>query len=159
MPIMAQEILVLGVKRYGFTNEDNGEKIEGTTIFYLEDFEYPFNESNMKGVFPLNVTANNMEFFNKFPQLPAYYNVVFRSKPDKKGKPVSVPVDATFSRSLNLSNDIVPDLKVAKVSQQSLLLLMITQNGFIIILKIFFITYNFHSRCLLKYLKTFQKPS
>ena len=104
-----QEILVLGVKRYGFAN-DGGERVEGTTIFYLEDFEYPFNEANMKGVFPLNVTNNSMDFFNQFTELPAYYNVVFRSKPDKKGKPVQVPVDAKFSRSLNLS----PDLKVAK---------------------------------------------
>jgi hypothetical protein len=107
-----QEILVLGAKRYGFVNEESGEKIEGTTIFYLEDFDYPFNETNMKGVFPLNVTNQSMDFYDKFTELPAYYNVVFRQKPDKKGKPVTVPVEAKYSRPFVLA-DAVPD-KVAK---------------------------------------------
>ena len=106
---MAQEILVLGVKRYGFTN-DGGEKIEGTTVIYVEDLEFPFEESNMKGIFPMNVTNQSSEFFEKFPTVPAYYNVTFRQKPDKKGKPVSVPVEAKFSRALFPTTD----LKVAK---------------------------------------------
>ncbi len=93
------EVLVLGVKRYGFTN-DGGERVEGTTVFYLEGFDFPFNEGNMKGIFPLNVTNQSENFFDKFIDLPAYYNIVFRQKPDKKGKPVSVPVDAKYSRPL-----------------------------------------------------------
>lgn len=104
-----QEILVLGVKRYGFTN-DGGEKVEGTNIVYIEGFDYSFDEVNMKGVFPMNVTNASMDFFEKFQEVPAYYNVVFRQRPDKKGKPVSVPVEAKFSRPL-----FPPaELKVAK---------------------------------------------
>jgi hypothetical protein len=92
-----QEVLVFGVKRYAFTNDD-GERVEGTQVIYVEGLDYPFEEINMKGIFPMTVTHQSSDFFDKFPTLPGYYNVVFRQKPDRKGKPVSVPVDAKFVR-------------------------------------------------------------
>ncbi len=106
---MGKEVLVLGAKRYCFVKDD-GERIEGTTIYYTEDMDYPYEDINMKGVFPMNVTNKNMDFFDKFPQLPGYYDMVFRNKPDKQGKPVAVPVEAKFLRPFTTA----PELKVAK---------------------------------------------
>lgn len=105
---LGQEIIVLGVKRYGFTN-DSGERIEGTQVTYVEDFDYTFEEANMKGIFPMTVVHNSDKFFDKFPTLPGHYEVIFKQKPDKKGRPVTVPVDAKFISAYNK-----PELKVAK---------------------------------------------
>jgi len=105
---LGQEIIVLGVKRYGFTNDD-GERIEGTQVVYVEDLEYTFEEANMRGIFPMTVVNNSDKFFDKFSTLPGIYNVIFKQKPDKRGRPVTVPVDAKFVRAYNQ-----PDLKIAK---------------------------------------------
>ena len=94
---IGQELLVLGVKRYSFTNEGSGEIVEGTRMEYIEGFEYPFDESNMKGIFVMNVTAPYV-FFEKVDKVPAYYNVVFRQRPGAGGKPVQVPVDLQYLR-------------------------------------------------------------
>lgn len=95
------EILVLGVKRYSFVNKETGEKVEGTKIEYVEGFDYPFQDSNMKGIFPMNVTGA-YSMFDKFTKVPAWYNVEFRQRPDRNGKPVSTPVDAKFVKDLDL---------------------------------------------------------
>lgn len=102
---MSQEILVLGVKKYRFANEQ-GEKVEGTQVTYVEGFDYPFEEQNMRGVFPMTVTNRSEDFYDKFKEVPAYYNVVFRQKPDRQGKPVPVPVDAKYSRSLHQQENL-----------------------------------------------------
>lgn len=94
-----QELLILGVKRYGFTDKEDGRIIEGTKIEYLEGFDYPFDEANMKGVFALTMQAE-YKLFDKFAELPAYYNVVVRKKPGKNGKAEEVAMDVKFSRPM-----------------------------------------------------------
>ncbi|MCX7746595.1 MAG: hypothetical protein N2645_06875 [Clostridia bacterium] len=89
------EALVLGVKRYSFVNDD-GEKVEGAKIAYLDDLEGTFFQTNdLKGIFPLTVSAP-VGAFDHFSKLPAFYDLDFRQRPDSKGKPVMVLVGAKF---------------------------------------------------------------
>ncbi len=76
--------LVLGIRRYGFKDDGSGERVEGSKISYLTlDAE---DEEDSRGEIPLEVSAPR-SLFEKFDELPAFYDLDFRQRPGRGGKP------------------------------------------------------------------------
>ncbi len=74
---------MLGIRRYGF-KDDGGERVEGSKISYLTlDAE---DEEDSRGEIPLEVSAPR-SMFEKFDDLPAFYDLDFRQRPGRGGKP------------------------------------------------------------------------
>lgn len=85
--------LVLNAKRYSFKNDD-GEQVEGTTLQYLEPGEL-VDESNRRGAEVLTITAP-VDFFDQLPTLPGVYDLGFRQRPGKNGRPTLAVTSARF---------------------------------------------------------------
>lgn len=85
--------LVLNAKRYSFAN-DEGEKVEGTTLQYLEPGEL-VAEENRRGAEVLTITAP-VDFFDQLPTLPGIYDLNFRQRPGKNGRPTLAVTSARF---------------------------------------------------------------
>ncbi len=75
--------LVLGARRYSFDGEDGG-RVEGVTLHYLTDDQFP--DENQKGQLPMQVSAPS-EVFHQLSQLPGQYEIDFRQRPGRGGKP------------------------------------------------------------------------
>ena len=74
---------MLGIRRYGF-KDDGGERVEGSKISYLTlDAE---DEEDSRGEIPLEVSAAR-SMFEKFDELPGFYDLDFRQRPGRGGKP------------------------------------------------------------------------
>jgi hypothetical protein len=91
--------LVLNAKRYSFKNDD-GELVEGTTLQYL-DPEEEVQEANRRGAEVLTITAP-VDFFDQLHTLPGSYDLNFRQRPGKNGRPTLAVTSARFSESVNL---------------------------------------------------------
>lgn len=85
--------LVLNAKRYSFANDD-GEKVEGTTLQYLEPAEL-VAEENRRGAEVMTITAP-VEFYDQLPTLPGLYDLGFRQRPGKNGRPTLTVTSARF---------------------------------------------------------------
>lgn len=83
LKIMSNHI-VTGVRSFNFVNDD-GEKVQGVTVYYLDSF----NEDSEygKGHTSLNLTMIG-DHMAKFPELPGVYDLNFRQARDQKGRPV-----------------------------------------------------------------------
>ena len=92
--------LVLNAKRYSFANDD-GEKAEGTTLQYLEPGEL-VAEENRRGAEVLTITAP-VDFFDQLPTLPGLYDMHFRQRPGKNGRPTLTVTSARFLAAAELS--------------------------------------------------------
>lgn len=79
-----RKVLVVGAKRYSFTDRESNRQVEGTKVHYL-DLE-TLKENDSAGMIPASV---NLEYgeFSKFEQLPAVYELEFGFTL-KNGKPV-----------------------------------------------------------------------
>lgn len=76
--------IVTGVRPFNFVNDD-GEKIQGVTVHYLDTVNE--NSDFGKGHAALNLTLIG-DHMAKFPELPAVYDLSFRQARDQKGRPV-----------------------------------------------------------------------
>lgn len=85
--------LVLNAKRYSFKNDD-GEQVEGTTLQYVEPGEL-VQEENRRGAEVLTLTAP-VDFFNQLATLPGLYDLGFRQRPGKNGRPTLTVTSARF---------------------------------------------------------------
>lgn len=92
--------LVLNAKRYSFAN-DNGEKVEGTTLQYL-DPEEVVTEENRCGVEVMTITAP-LDFYEQLTQVPGLYDLGFKQRPGKNGRPTLTVTSARFVSSAVLS--------------------------------------------------------
>lgn len=78
--------LVLGARRYSFRSDD-GERVEGATLHYLTlDGEPDTSTGDEKGEIPLAVSAP-LAVFQDLRTAPAFYDVDFRQRPGKGGRP------------------------------------------------------------------------
>lgn len=85
--------LVLGARRYSFDGEGGG-RVEGVTLHYLTDDQY--SDRDQKGRVPMQVSAPS-EVFHQLNQLPGEYEVDFRQRPGRGGKPTLSAVGVTFT--------------------------------------------------------------
>lgn len=95
--------LVLNAKRYSFSNDD-GEKVEGTTLQYLEPGEL-VAEENRRGAEVLTITAP-VDFFDQLSTLPGLYDLNFRQRPGKNGRPTLTVTSARFLSSSELAPEL-----------------------------------------------------
>lgn len=92
--------LVLNAKRYSFAN-DNGEKVEGTTLQYL-DPEEVVTEENRRGAEVMTITVP-LDFYEQLTQVPGLYDLGFKQRPGKNGRPTLTVTSAWFVSSAVLS--------------------------------------------------------
>jgi hypothetical protein len=91
--------LVLNAKRYSFAN-DEGEKVEGTTLQYL-DPEETAQEANRQGVEVMTISAP-LGFYEQLPALPGFYDLTFKQRPGKNGRPTLTVTSASFIETARL---------------------------------------------------------
>jgi hypothetical protein len=73
----------LGARRYDF-KDDDGARIEGVTLHYLTSDQD--GGEDQKGTIPLQVSAPPSTF-HQLEVLPGRYDVDFRQRPGRGGKP------------------------------------------------------------------------
>lgn len=97
------QVLVLGARRYDF-KDDDGARVEGVTVHYLtvdpEDEGSPGDE-NQKGEIPFSVSAP-ASVFHQFEQLPGYYEVDFRQRPGRGGRPTLQAARVSYAGAVSL---------------------------------------------------------
>jgi hypothetical protein len=92
--------LVLNAKRYSFANDD-GEKVEGTTLQYLDPEEI-VQESNRQGLEVMTISAP-LGFFDQLHTLPGAYDLSFKQRPGKNGRPTLTVTAASFVDGVELA--------------------------------------------------------
>lgn len=97
-----QRVLVFGARRYDFKDDDGG-RVEGVTLHYLT-LDGSEGEENQLGEIPFQCSAP-VSMFHHFESSPAMYDVVFKQRPGRGGKPtlhatkVSYAGEASFDGS------------------------------------------------------------
>ena len=61
---MEQDIIVLGVKKYSFANQDTGEIVEGTNVYWIP--KQTENDNNLLGFNPQKTNFQSLEKFETF---------------------------------------------------------------------------------------------
>jgi len=94
------EVLVLKATCYSFTDEKTGELKQGASVTFCKDLSGGKTKDNEIGI---DVVTSRMpyECFIEVPEAPAFYNMEFGFKQDRKtGKPELVVESLKWSRSL-----------------------------------------------------------
>ena len=92
---------MLSAKRYNFTNDD-GEKVAGTTLQYLDPVELVSEEAR-RGVEVLTISAP-LELFDQLHTLPGSYDLGFRQRPGRNGRPTLTLTSAAFLEGVELGH-------------------------------------------------------
>lgn len=90
--------IVTGIRPFDFANDD-GEKVQGVTVYYLDTFNEESDYS--RGHTALNLTLIG-DHLHKFVELPAVYDMNFRQSRDSKGRPTLRLQDLEFVEPFNL---------------------------------------------------------
>lgn len=90
--------VVLGIQPVDFPDE-NGQRIQGAKVHYLPD-EAEYTQQ-AKGFLPLNLFMRG-DHVAKFEQLPGVYELDFRQRRDKQGKPIMMLKDCEYIESYNV---------------------------------------------------------
>jgi hypothetical protein len=99
-----QECLLLSARRYDF-KDDDGRRIEGVTLTYITgDVDH---ESDRRGFAPLSLPAP-MDVWHQLQAVPGYYQVDFRQRPGKGGRPTLQAVGLEFIAPVDLDPSTVP---------------------------------------------------
>lgn len=91
------QCLVLGARRYDF-KDDDGAPVRGVTLYYLTG-DADEAEENQVGEIPMQVSAPLAVFDQLDHQLPAYYDVDFRQRPGRGGRPTLQATGVSYSGS------------------------------------------------------------
>jgi len=75
---------VLSAKRYSF--QGSGGIVEGCKVTYCDSPDP--SDRDFKGLPVVTITSFDRSLFDQFPALPGEYELEFRQKPGKDGKPV-----------------------------------------------------------------------
>lgn len=94
--------LVLAVRRYNLRNEQTGDVVKGTTIFYTDE---PIKNEGLNGILPMKINGS-YEDFEKFDSLPGFYEMEFRQKPGPDGKPRLEYKDSSVIENLVFNPDL-----------------------------------------------------
>lgn len=91
--------LVLNAKKYSFVDEATGEVKSGMHVTYIDPLMR--EDSNMqKGDLVMKVPALESNF-EKLNNIPGFYELDFRQRPDAKGRPVLTLADVKFIEKVN----------------------------------------------------------
>lgn len=93
------ELLILGYKTYGFTNENTGEYIEGAKVYCVPD-EQEKNE-NQSGLLPMSISCP-LDLLKLLTELPARYAVTYSCKVGKNQKMETVPSSFKLTKKVTL---------------------------------------------------------
>ncbi len=79
--------LVLGARRYSF-KDDDGDRVEGAKLHYLtlDAIDGEDLDSDQRGEIPFEVSAP-FTVFDQLGEVPAFYDVDFRQRPGRGGRP------------------------------------------------------------------------
>lgn len=87
--------VLLSARRYEFTDEKTGRPVEGVSLTYLTgEVE---KTDDQRGMFPLSITAP-VESFAALQVVPGIYDMDFKQRPGKGGKPTLQCVSLRFKR-------------------------------------------------------------
>jgi hypothetical protein len=89
--------VLLAARRYQFTDDKTGRPVEGVSLTYLTgDSE---TTPDQRGMFPLSITAP-LEVFGLLTEVPGVYDMDFKQRPGKGGKPALQVVGLRFKQAL-----------------------------------------------------------
>jgi hypothetical protein len=89
--------VLLSARRYQFADDKTGRAVEGVTLTYLTgDAE---TTGDQRGMFPLSITAP-FEVFGTLTEVPGVYDMDFKQRPGKGGKPTLQVVGLRFKQAL-----------------------------------------------------------
>lgn len=98
---MSENVLILSVNKYEFTDEKTGEIKKGVTLHYVSD--YRENTATELGFKPSKTGANEAVFDAVLKGgVPGMYRIDTRSKPGKDGKPTLTVVGAQLAKKVPL---------------------------------------------------------
>ena len=93
--------LVLGARRYDF-KDDAGARVEGVTLHYLTlDGERDGTTDDQLGRIPMQVSAP-ASVFHQLTEVPAFYDVDFRQRPGRGGRPTLQAAGVSYQGSARL---------------------------------------------------------
>lgn len=91
--------LLLSARRYSFEG-DRGGNVEGVQLTYIVSGSVE-NTENQRGVAPLTISAP-MEVFSKLAAVPGVYDMDFKQRPGKNGRPSLQVVGVTFRQAFDV---------------------------------------------------------
>jgi len=91
--------IVTGIKPYKFADQETGELRQGVKVYYLDD--EPEDSEGAKGFFPLNLSITG-DHVSRFSAVPGVYDLDFKQRSDKYGKPILKLRNVDFIESVEL---------------------------------------------------------
>jgi hypothetical protein len=96
-----ERCLLLHARRYDFADEKTGRKVQGVKLTYLTgDIEHT---DDQMGQVPLSISAP-YETWRDLGAVPGFYDVEFRQRPGKGGKPELKAVGLSLVQGLDLDD-------------------------------------------------------
>lgn len=95
--------LVVGTNPFNLV-DDNGQRVQGVKVYYL-DIEPEDGDNGAKGFFPLNLSIMG-DHVSTFTSVPGIYDLEFKQKRDKMGKPSLSLRSVEFVKSVTLPSVI-----------------------------------------------------
>lgn len=92
--------LVLGARRYSF-KDDDGSKVEGAKLHYLTLDASEDPDPDRVGEIPFEVSAP-LSLFPELSEAPAYYDVEFRQRPGRGGRPTLQVAGVSYQGPVSL---------------------------------------------------------
>lgn len=86
--------LVLGARRYDF-KDDDGSRVEGAKLHYLTLDATEDDDPDRVGEIPFEVSAP-LSLFPELREAPAFYDVEFRQRPGRGGRPTLQVVGVSY---------------------------------------------------------------
>lgn len=90
--------IVIGTNPFDLV-DNNGQRIQGVKVYYLDTD--PEEVNGAKGFFPLNLSIMG-DHVSKFTSVPGIYDLDFKQKRDKTGKPTLSLRSAEFIEPVTL---------------------------------------------------------
>ncbi len=105
--------LVLGARRYDF-KDDDGARVEGAKLHYLtlDATEDAYPDPDRVGEIPFEVSAP-LALFEEFSQAPAFYDVEFRQRPGRGGRPTLQVAGVSYQGPVSFGSPTRPELEKA----------------------------------------------
>lgn len=90
--------IVIGTNPFDLVDE-HGQRVQGVKVYYLDSD--PEDSNGAKGFFPLNLSIMG-DHVNDFKDVPGAYDLEFKQRRDKTGKPVLSLRNVEFIKPVTL---------------------------------------------------------
>lgn len=94
-------VLILAARRYSFKDETSGRLVEGTTVNYVTGDAQESADS--RGLATLTISGP-LDVMASLRDLPGVYEVDFKQRPGKNGRPQLQLVGVQFVRALDVAS-------------------------------------------------------